>query len=122
MSVEDVYALLAPAAKVAVDAAREHRSKLAAVLALKQLTAKVKSANASDLGITVLREVGGIVRVGMFDIPRIDVKIMPAPKSEWTNRSTRLRRAQPFNCEIPLPFFITICKYAFVDSHRVCSL
>ena len=81
-SVDEVHALLAPDAKAAVDAARIHRRSLAAVRALTELTATMRAATARDLGITVLREVDGVMRVGMLDIPAVNKKIMPAPKSE----------------------------------------
>lgn len=81
-TVEEVYGLLAPDAKAAVDAARAHRAGLAAVRGLTELTVRVESSRASDLGITVLRELNGFVRVGMIDIPPLNLKLVPPPKSE----------------------------------------
>ena len=79
---DEVYALLGPQARVAVDAARAHRKRLADNRMLKGLMAIMPAVDAEALGIKVLRkdDVGNMA-VGMFDVPALSAAIAEPPKS-----------------------------------------
>ena len=81
---DEVYALLGPQARAAVDAARAHRKRLAGNRVLKELAAVMPAADAEDLGIKVLRkDAVGNMAVGMFDVPALSAEIADPPKSAF---------------------------------------
>ena len=81
--VDEVYALIGPQARAAVNAVRTYRARLAAVDALKGLQPCMAAADAEKLGISVLREHSdGSMAVGMFVLPALNVNPGMVPRSE----------------------------------------
>ena len=79
---DEVYALLGPQARAAVDAARAHRKRMAGNRVLKELEAVMPAADAEALGIKVLRRDDlGNMAVGMFEVPALSAAIAEPPKS-----------------------------------------
>ena len=82
-TVDQVYELIGPEARRAVDAARKYRDNLAGVHALTGLQPSMVAADAAKLGIAVLRkDAGGHMSVGMFDLPALNIASIMLPKSE----------------------------------------
>lgn len=80
---DQVYRLIGPGARAAVDTARKYRDNLAGVHALMGLQPSLVAAEAVKLGIAVLREgESGYMTVGMFDLPALNIKCDMLPKSE----------------------------------------
>lgn len=79
-----MYNLIGRGARSVVDAARKYRGTLAGVSALTGLQARLTAADATSLGITVLRQdASGNMTAGMFDLPTLHVSADLLPKSEW---------------------------------------
>ena len=81
---EQVYKMIGPNARTAVDAARRYRANVAGVRALAELQPVMKAADAVKLGITVLRErPDGSMAVGIFDLPALHIQRNMMPKSTF---------------------------------------
>ena len=84
---EEVYDLLGPLARTAVDEARAHRKRLSDNRVLMGLKAVMSSAEATAFGIDVLRtDEEGNFALGTFDVAPIDAKIVTLPKSAYSHR------------------------------------
>jgi hypothetical protein len=80
---DEVYRMIGPEARAAVDAARKYRGTLAGVHALAGLQPSLVAADAAKLDISVLRkDASGNMTVGMFDLPALNIKSDMLPKSE----------------------------------------
>jgi hypothetical protein len=79
---EDVWGGMGPLAQKTAATAGAQRALLARSLPLRELGKALPAAEASRLGITVLREVEGEVSLGLFTLPKLDDAVQDPPKSE----------------------------------------
>jgi hypothetical protein len=101
---DEVYALLGPQARAAVDVARAHRKRMAGNRVLKELEAVMPAADAEALGIKVLRTDDlGNMAVGMFEVPALSAAIAEPPKSAYLRGCVAAAVAAALQVTIILP-------------------